>query len=706
MKTKLFLLLICGTLLFLPNTFAQITTSDNMVRLVYFVPRWRQPQPDINTKLDTLIKNVQTFYADEMERHGFGRKTFAYETDSHSNAVVHRINGNFLDTHYHHYTSDKVTEEVSRHFDFSKNVYLIVVDISTERIDGACGKGADNWSHAGDWGGRAFIPASGDCLNTDFGFKLIAHELGHAFSVFHDFSDDAYIMSFGRNRRELGSCTAEWLNINRYFNAPQTPSNNSETTFRMVSLILYPSSYTIRFGFEISDPDGLQHAQLLTPATSIYEAPGEPKLLGCRKLEGERKTVEFVTTELTTLSKSVTLRVVDGVGNFSWRSYPLNTENLFPSPRIVSIPDEALAAAVRRALGLQQESDITQLDMLNLTGLFADRKEIADLSGLEHARNLKYLYLRRNQIEDIAQLAALTNLAVLYLSYNQISDFTPVAGLTKLVALNLSENPSDDISPITELTQLQTLYLREYEIQDLTQFSEFTNLLRLGLERNQINDLTPLTEMPQLKNLWIRDNQVQDPTPLTELSHLEWLDLSHNQINDLTPLRNSTQLRILELSGNQIRNLTPLAKFENLTHLILSDNQISDLTPIKRLTNLEMFVADHNQIQDITPLTNLKELTVLWLPNNQISDLKPLTQLFNLVELGVAHNPIADRTPLLALLNRSSKLGLDVNPWKLFPYVLSDGSELPPMYWTDTATSGFYRLAESKKTVENTALHI
>ena len=361
---------------------------------------------------------------------------------------------------------------------------------------------------------------------------------------------------------------------------------------------------------------------------------------------------------------------------------------------------------MRRGLGLQQESDITQLDMLNLTGLFADRKEITDLSGLEHARNLKYLHLRRNQIEDIAQLAALTNLAVLYLSYNQISDFTPVSELTKLVALNLSENPSNDISPITELTQLQTLYLRGYQIQDLTQFSEFTNLLRLGLERNQISDLTPLTEMPQLKNLWIRDNQVQDLTPLTELSHLEWLDLSHNQINDLTPLRNSTQLRILELSGNQIRNLTPLAKFENLTHLILSDNQISDLTPIKRLTNLEMFVADHNQIQDITPLTNLKELTVLWLPNNQISDLKPLTQLYNLVELGIAHNPIADRTPLLVLLNRSSKLGLDVNPWKLFPYVLSDGSELPPMYWTDTATSGFYRLAESKETVENTALHI
>ena len=446
-------------------------------------------------------------------------------------------------------------------------------------------------------------------------------------------------MSFGRNRRELGCCTAEWLNLNRYFNTRQTPPNNSETTFRMLSLVLSPP-YTIRFRFEVRDSDGLQHAQLLTPATSIYEAPGEPKLLGCKNLEGERQTVEFATTELTTQPKSVTFRIVDGAGNLSWGFYPLDTENLFPSPQVISIPDEALAAAVRGALGLQQDRDITQLDMLNLTGLFADRKEIADLSGLEHARNLKYLYLRRNQIKDIVQLAELTNLAVLYLSYNQISDFTPIAGLTKLVALNLSENPSNDISPLTELTQLQTLYLRGYHIQDLTQFSEFTNLLRLGLERNQISDLTPL------------------------------------------------------------------AKFENLTHLILSDNQITDLKPLKALTNLEMLVADHNEIQDITPLANLKELTVLWLPHNQVRDLKPLTQLFNLVELGIAHNPIADRTPLLILLDRSSKLGLDVDPRRLFPFVLSNGMELPAMYWTDTKTSGFYRLAETKETVENAALRI
>ena len=44
-----------------------------IVRLIYFLPSDREFQPDIDAKLDALIKSVQQFYADEMERHGFGR---------------------------------------------------------------------------------------------------------------------------------------------------------------------------------------------------------------------------------------------------------------------------------------------------------------------------------------------------------------------------------------------------------------------------------------------------------------------------------------------------------------------------------------------------------------------------------------------------------------------------------------------------------
>ena len=69
------------------------------VRIIYFLANDRAPEQDIDAKLNTLIRRIQQFYADEMERHGFGRKTFALETDEHGNAVVHQVNGEFASSH-------------------------------------------------------------------------------------------------------------------------------------------------------------------------------------------------------------------------------------------------------------------------------------------------------------------------------------------------------------------------------------------------------------------------------------------------------------------------------------------------------------------------------------------------------------------------------------------------------------------------------
>lgn len=41
------------------------------------------------------MKDIQQFYADQMEFHGFGRKTFKLETDTDGKVVVHHMNGRF-----------------------------------------------------------------------------------------------------------------------------------------------------------------------------------------------------------------------------------------------------------------------------------------------------------------------------------------------------------------------------------------------------------------------------------------------------------------------------------------------------------------------------------------------------------------------------------------------------------------------------------
>lgn len=80
-------------LTFVPKSFAQENSPEYVVRVIYFLPNDRKPDPNMDEKLDTQIKDAQQFYADQMEAHGFGRKTFRFESDENENLVVHRVIG-------------------------------------------------------------------------------------------------------------------------------------------------------------------------------------------------------------------------------------------------------------------------------------------------------------------------------------------------------------------------------------------------------------------------------------------------------------------------------------------------------------------------------------------------------------------------------------------------------------------------------------
>ena len=306
------------------------------VRMIYFLPSDRSPQQNIDTKLDTLIRDVQQFYADEMEHYNFGRKTFTFETDTTGKAVVHHVDGQFTDSYYRQNTFRKVWEEIREQFYTPQNIYLIAIDIGNERV----GRGYNEVCGVGDSheasGGHVLIPASGDCFN----FKTTAHELGHAFGLEHDFRSDAYIMSFGRDPDKLSECAAEWLEAHRYFNIDQSqPHFDNPTTIQMLPP-LASSPYAIRFRFEVTDPDGVHQVQLLTPATIRRQELGQSKLLSCKRLNGETDTIEieFITNQLTVNSESyrdgvseavplsveVILRVIDVYGNVTLQTYPID----------------------------------------------------------------------------------------------------------------------------------------------------------------------------------------------------------------------------------------------------------------------------------------------------------------------------------------------------------------------------------------------
>lgn len=124
-------------------------------------------------------------------------------------------------------------------------------------------------------------------------------------------------------------------------------------------------------------------------------------------------------------------------------------------PKVVSIPDANLAATVREMIG----DPITTHTLLDLTHLTAQERGIENLTGLEHAHNLRRLDLYGNAISDISPLADLTQLAGLYISDNNISDISPLAELEQLKKLHIWDNNISDISPLAELKNLTELYI-------------------------------------------------------------------------------------------------------------------------------------------------------------------------------------------------------------------------------------------------------
>ncbi len=299
---------------------SQALQQPEMVRLIYFLPSDRPARPDRVTALRQLVRDTQQFHADEMERHGFGRKTFRVETDEAGEVLVHHIVSEFNEQYYHKQPSREVWNEIvwdkiREQFYAPQHVYLVAIDVNHQLIEW-CGGGDPVWI---DGGLEIIMPASGHCFN----IGLVAHELGHSFGLAHDFRDDAHVMSYGAIRNELSSCAAEWLNASRFLNASQSVSNtpiqiNNNTTVKMLPPIETPPN-AMRLRFEVKDPDGLHQAQLYIPTTAKDPVEGSGfKLHSCRSLSREAKTLEFITTELPKENAFARLRVMDVRGNFRW----------------------------------------------------------------------------------------------------------------------------------------------------------------------------------------------------------------------------------------------------------------------------------------------------------------------------------------------------------------------------------------------------
>ena len=288
------------------------------VRMIYFLPNDLEFDAEVVENMETDIRRVQKFFADQMESHGYGRLTFDFETDAQGDPVVHRVDAQHPFSHYDMAVSEELYIELEHKFDFNANVYLIVLGADT--------LGTGEWESIAGLGARNSKSGGSALVIRDFDWLLTAHELGHAFGLGHDFRDGKYIMSYGPGESELSRCNAEYLSVHTYFN-PQVPAESgAEGIIEVISPRTYESNaQSVPITLELSHSEGELHEVLLFGTDGLIECQGfagEKESVVRFDYDGFESVLGFVSLSDTPVHP-ILVEVVDRAGNVGFSDFRL-----------------------------------------------------------------------------------------------------------------------------------------------------------------------------------------------------------------------------------------------------------------------------------------------------------------------------------------------------------------------------------------------
>ena len=332
----------------------------NVVVPIYFLPTNRLPQTDIPEEIDKILRDVQTYFADEMERHGYGRKSFDYAKNSDGSAKVYLIEGKTTDEYYNNTSFSRVKKEIRQHFDSRHKLFFVVVEsrreINPEIIIRALTE-IDNIESE-----MESVKVRIESKLQDLKYRLrnivfrqtedevilrttlnryskfdIASKFADSFGLNRDYRSPSYLMSNSAQSKHLSNSSAAWLNKCKFF--------NSENKFfdEKTKIEELPRSKE-KARFEVEDADGIYQVRLLVTPTNEKPPPsfqwksdpvqnqsvwkkqfmGKDEVLhDFMLLNGEKKVTVELNYPIFT-EDMVEIHVLDGLGNRVFKYLDLN----------------------------------------------------------------------------------------------------------------------------------------------------------------------------------------------------------------------------------------------------------------------------------------------------------------------------------------------------------------------------------------------
>jgi len=273
------------------------------VRVIYFQPT-NAPAPPAT--LQDTIEQVQQFYGNEMERYGYGYKTFRLERDADNDIVINHVNGKHNTWHYSADTYGAIEKELPFEFiwdnvDSQDRIHIIIAGGLNLIDNRAWGIG---WPILGWRSGGNGVVAGGRSS-----VSIIAHELGHAFGLYHTDVPNALM---GPGDDVLLDYEVRWLDNHHYFNdvhirtdIPVFVANHGILSFDATD----EKAASLTFKMSVRSNSGLYQSQLCR-SRNVF-------VLGSDELTGNDDIIEVNTERWrVTNGEGIYFQIMDVNGNF------------------------------------------------------------------------------------------------------------------------------------------------------------------------------------------------------------------------------------------------------------------------------------------------------------------------------------------------------------------------------------------------------